>query len=189
MRKLYSNIYCFFIVLLAFQSAYGQNKITDSLAQDSSVQQTDWRIVNLVTQAKELFEAYDNCDYVKFVELSHPNIYKEKGSENFLEYVRIVTENRFVNYEPLPTTIETPIELFDIDKKLFSVVPYKLNAIGKVKKEKLVALGSMVGISEDGGKSWRFVKGVAFNEAFPNVIGMFLIPNPIEKRFINDIEQ
>ncbi len=189
MRKNYSYIYLFIIGLLAFQSVYGQNKISESTSYESSFQQPDWRNVNLVTQAKVFFEAYDSCDYAKVVELSHPNIYKEKGSENFFEDVRVVIESGFINYEQLPSTIETPSEIFEIDKILFSVVPYKLSAIGKVKKDKLVALGSLVGISEDGGKSWKFVKGVAFNEAFPNAIGMFLIPNPIEKRFINDIEQ
>lgn len=47
----------------------------------------------------------------------------------------------------------------------------------------------MIGISDDGGKNWKFVKGVAFDEAFPNAAGMFLIPNPIEKRFVNGVEQ
>lgn len=47
----------------------------------------------------------------------------------------------------------------------------------------------MVGISEDGGKSWKFVKWVVFNEVFPNIAGMFLIPNSIEKRFVNGVEQ
>ncbi len=185
----HSYFYWILIVLLVFQSANGQSEVSDKTTQDISVRQADWRIENLVKQAKELFEAYDKEDCAKFVELSHPKIYEKEGSEKFFDEVRYVIESDSVKYEPLPTIVETPGELFEIDNRLFAVVPYKLNAIGRVKKDKLVALGSMVAISEDGGKSWKFVKGVAFNEAFPNVAGMFPILNPIEKRFVDGIEQ
>lgn len=185
----YSCIYWFFIALLAFQSAYGQDEITDGMTQNISVQQADWRIENLVKQARELFEAYDNADYAKFVELSHPRIYQKKGLAKFFDEVELVIFSNSTGYEPQPSTVEIPSELFEIDNRLFAVVPYKLEGIRKVTKDKSVALGSMVGISENGGKSWKFIKGVAFNEAFPNVAGMFLIPNPVEKRFVNGIEQ
>ena len=188
MRINYSCIYWLFIVLLAFQSAAGQNEITDKTTQDISVQQADWRIENLMKQVRELFEAYDKEDCTKFVELSHPNIYKKEGQASFFDKVRYVIELRSVNSEPLPSTVETPSELFEIYKRIFAVVPYKLNGIDRVKKNKSVALGSMVGISEDGGKSWRFVKGVAFNEAFPDVAGMIPIPNPVEKHLVDGIE-
>lgn len=185
MRIKYSWIYYCFIVLLAFQSGFGQNETT----QDISVQQADWRIENLMKQVRELFEAYDKEDCAKFVELSHPNIYKKKGRAKFFDEVQYVIESGLVSSEPLPSTVETPSELFEIDKRIFAVVPYKLNGINRVKKNKSIALGSMVGISENGGKSWKFVKGVAFNEAFPDAAGMIPIPNPIEKHLVDGIEQ
>lgn len=189
MRINYSYFYLLLIVLLAFQSAYGQNEITDKTTQNISVQQSDWRIENLMIQARELFDAYDKEDCAKFVELSHPKVYEKNGQGKFFDDVRLVIESRTITNEPLPSSVEAPNEIFEIDKQLFAVVPYKLNAIGGAKKDKIVALGSMIAISEDGGKSWKFVKGVVFNEAFPKVAGMLPIPNPIEKRFVNGIEQ
>ena len=169
--------------------AKGQTEISDKTTQNVSVKQTDWRIENLMKQVRELFEAYDNEDIVRFVELSHPNTYKKKGKPSFSDDLRLVLESRSISNEPLPSTVEEPNTIYEIDNRLFAVVPYKLNSIIRNKKDKLVALGSMVGVSEDKGKSWRFVKGVAFEEAFPDVAGTFYIPNPMEKRFVNGIEQ
>jgi hypothetical protein len=188
MRIKYFCIYWVFIALLAFQSAYGQVEITNKTTSDI-FRQPDWRIENLMKQVRELFEAYDKADYAKFVELSHPQIYEKKGLAKFVNELELVISSRLVGYEQLSSTVETPSELFEINKRLFAVVPYKLERVGKVKKDEAVALGSMVGISEDGGKSWRFAKGIAFNEAFPDVASMIPIPNPIEKRFVNGIEQ
>ncbi len=47
----------------------------------------------------------------------------------------------------------------------------------------------MVGISDDEGKSWKFAKGAAFNKVFLNIAAMVPIPNPMEKRLENGIEQ
>lgn len=189
MRIKYSFIYWCFVVLLAFQSANGQNETADETVQDSLTQQADSRVDTLMKQAKELFEAYDKVDCARFVELSHPNIYEKEGAKEFFDKVRFVIESMSEIYEMFPTTLESPKELFEIDKQIFAVVTYKLNGINRVKKDKSVSLGSMVAISEDGGKSWKFVKGVAFNEAFPNVAGMIPIPYPVEKRLENDIEK
>lgn len=140
-------------------------------------------------QVRELFEAYDKEDIVRFVELSHPFIYKKEGKAGFSDKVRLVLEAKSTEKEYLPSTVEEPNMIHEIEDRLFAVVPYKLNSISKDKKENFVALGSMVGISEDKGKNWRFVKGVGFDEAFSDVAGMFYIPNPMEKRFVNGIEQ
>lgn len=189
MRINYFCIYWLFIILLAFQSAFGQNEITDKTAENILVARSDSRIENLMKQAKDLFEAYDKGDINKFVELSHPKVYEKEGREKFFDTVSYVISGLSEGDELPPSSIESPSELFEIDKQVFCVVPYKLEAIRKIKKDKIVALGSMIGISDDGGKSWKFVKGVAFNETFPNVAGMFLIPNPIEKCFVNGVEQ
>ena len=189
MRIKYSFIYCVLISFLAIQSVVGQNESADKTIQDTPIQQSDWRIENLMKQARELFEAYDKQDYDKFVELSHPNIYKKEGQAKFFDEVRYVIESEMEINELLPSSVKAPNEIIEFDKQLFAVFPYILEGISRTKKDKILAKGSMIGISEDNGKSWRFVKGVAFNEAFPNVAGMIPIPNPVEKRLENDIEQ
>ena len=59
----------------------------------------------------------------------------------------------------------------------------KLEGISNFEKDKVIKLGSIVGISNDNGKSWKFVNGLAFNKLFPDVAGMIPIPN--EKSFVN----
>ena len=189
MRIKYFCICCLLVFILFHQSAKGQSENTDKNTQEVSIKQIDWRIENLMKQVRELFEVYDKEDIVRFVELSHPYIYKNEGKANFSDKVRLVLEAKSTAKEHLPSTVEEPNIIYEIDDRLFAVVSYKLNSISKDKKEKFVALGSMIGISEDKGKSWRFVKGVAFDKAFPDVAGMFYIPNPMEKRFVNGIEQ
>jgi len=190
MRIKYFGIYCVFIVLLAFHAAFGQTESADKINQDVSIEQIDWRIETLMKQARKLFEAYYQGDYAKYVEMSHPQVYEKDGAAKFYGEVEFVIDWHRSN-DLLPITAENPRELFEllIDKRLFGVVAYKIEALSSDKKNKLTGLGSMVGISEDGGKSWKFAKGNAFNNAFPDVAGMFLIPNPVEKRFVNGIEQ
>ena len=89
-------------------------------------------------QAKELFEAYDKGDVNKFVELSHPKIYEKEGREEFFDNVSYVISSLSEVDEPLPSLVQTPSELFEINKQLFCVVPYKLEAIRKSKKIKLL---------------------------------------------------
>ncbi|HEY0457915.1 MAG TPA: hypothetical protein VGC97_02115 [Pyrinomonadaceae bacterium] len=190
MRIKYSWVCCFFAVILAFQTAFGQNEINDKTAQDISVQPADQRIENLMKQARELFNAYDKADVDKFVELSHPNIYKKSGVADFYGEVEFIINSRIASGEELlPSTIESPNVLFEADKRVFGVLTYKLNSVSKYKKDKLAGMGSMVGISEDGGKTWKFVKGVAFYDSFPDAAGMVPIPYPTEKLVVNGIEQ
>jgi len=188
MRNKYSFIYCVLILLLAFQTTSGQTEITDKNDQETSNQQTDWRIENLMKQVKELFEAYDKADFDKYLELSHPRNYEKTGVAEFygeIEYQ--INRRRSSGDELLPSTVESPNVLFEADKRIFGVVTYKLNSVSKDKKDKLAAMGSMIGISEDGGKNWSFVKGWVFYEAFPDDAGTVPIPYPTEKRVVNGI--
>jgi hypothetical protein len=190
MRIKYSCIYWIFIVLLAFHSVFGQTEIADKNVQEISNQQIDWRIENLIKQVKELFEAYDKADFDKYVELSHPNIYKKTGVSDFYGEVEfIINQSMSSGEELLPTTVESPNVLFESDKRIFGVVTYKLNSVSKDKKDKIAAMGSMVGISEDGGKNWKFVKGWTFYDSFPDAAGTVPIPYPTEKLVVNGIEK
>ncbi len=183
MGKNYSYIYLLFIVLLAFQSAYEQNETTDKNTQDTSVIQPDSRIENLKKQAGELFESYDKRDVDKYIKLSHPKNFEEDGNQmNYIELVQYC----FERLSEGSSSIENPSGLFEIDNQLFSVIPYKLKGTNS-EKDKVVKLGSMVGVSDDNGKSWKFVHGLAFNKLFPDVAGMIQIPN--EKSFVNGKEQ
>jgi membrane carboxypeptidase/penicillin-binding protein len=185
----HSILYLLLLVLLAFHLTYGQNEISAKTDQTGSSRSFDSRIELLMPQVRELFEAFDKQDCAKFVELSHPNIYQKKSKAEFFDEVRFVIESMAEITERLPSTVEIPNEVIEVGNQIFAVVPYKLSGINKVNKAKVEAQGSMVAISEDNGKIWKFVKGIKFNDAFPEIAGMIVIPNPIEKRFLNGVEQ
>ena len=94
MRTNFSRIYLILIVLLVFQTAFGQTESSDKTNEGVSAQQVDWRIENLMKQAHELFEAYDNADYAKYVEMSHPKVYEKDGAAKFYGEVEYVISSR-----------------------------------------------------------------------------------------------
>ena len=89
-------------------------------------------------------------------------------------------------FESFSSSLENPIQLVKIDKQLFGVVPNKLEGI-TFNKNKVLTLGSVVGISIDEGKNWKFVNGSKFNELFPNAADKVQVPK--DKTFVNDKEQ
>jgi len=139
MRIKFSCIYWFLIVLLAFQSAFGQSETADKAAENYSVQQSDSRIENLMKQARELFEAYDQQNFDNYALLTHPKVYEQDGLKGLFEEFRFAISDRMEAYELLPSTVEAPGELIEIDKQIFCVVPYKLNGISRIKKTKSFA--------------------------------------------------
>ena len=188
MRINYYCIYWLFIVFLAFQSASGQNVIADKIIQNISVNQSDLRTENLKKQASEYFEAYDKSDVDRLVELTHPKSFEKDGSrENFAKMMKHFLKLFSEVYEFRSSLVESSSGLFEIDNYLFGVVPYKLEGIRNFEKNKVVKLSSIVGISSDNGKNWKFVNGLAFSELFPDVAKKVQIPN--ERQFINGKEQ
>lgn len=132
MRINYSCIYWLFIVLLAFQSASGQNEIADRNTQNILVSQSDTRIENLKKQVSELFEAYDKGNIDIFSGLTYPKVFeKDGGRKNFVQVFKDVVEFNSNANESFHSSVESPSELIEIDNQLFAVTPYKLEAIRK----------------------------------------------------------
>lgn len=189
MRINYKYFCLLLIGLLAFQSAYGQNEITDKNTHNFSVNESDLRIENLKEQVKDLFEAYDKCDVGKYIELSHPkNLKKENSNEmNFVELTQYIFESNSEAHKFSLSSVANPKEIIEINNQLFGIVPFKLEVIRVPEKNEFVKLGTIIGISEDNGESWKFVNGLVLNKLFPDIAGIVPIPN--EKRFLNGIEQ
>ncbi len=90
-------------------------------------------------QARELFEAYDQQNFDNYALLTHPKVYEQDGLKGLFEEFRFAISDRMEAYELLPSTVEAPGELIEIDKQIFCVVPYKLNGISRIKKTKSFA--------------------------------------------------
>ena len=58
---------------------------------------------------------------------------------------------------------------------LLAVVPQTIEGV-TFKKQKVVSNGSIVGVSRDGGTSWKFASGEKFFDTFPKLTGKITIP-------------
>ena len=89
-------------------------------------------------------------------------------------------------FESFSWTIGNPNKLVEIDGQLIGVVPRTLTGI-TFQKNKTVQEGTIVGISTDNGKTWKFVNGTGFKSLFPAFADKVQIPEQVT--FINGIKQ
>lgn len=177
MNTKYSHIFLFIFVLFAFQIACGQNQsVPDNNNQKTASEKTDWKIDNLKKQASELYAAFDKNDFDKFVELTYPKVIEKVGGrENLISMMKNISDQNPKIFQSFSSSVDNPSQLVEIDNQLFGVVPIKLEGT-TYKNNKIVTLGSVIGISTDNGKTWKFVNGSKFKELFPNAADKVQIP-------------
>lgn len=183
----FSFIFTFFFVLFACQIACGQNENAKINNQSKVSEKADLRIENLEKQANELYAAFDKNDFDKFAELTHPKVIEKVGGrENMISMMKTVAEQNPKIFETFSTSVGTPSELVEAENLLFGVVPQKSEGM-TYGKRKVTQDACVVGVSNDSGKTWKFVSGEKFNELFPSVKGKIqIIP---QKTFVDGIEQ
>ena len=176
-----------FVFLLAFQIACGQTQNVSNPNLDNQAEKVDLRLDKLRNQAAKLYKAFDNNNSDEFTELIHPKIIEKFGSkEKFNSMMKNLAKRNSETFESFASSVEKPLQIFEIDEQLFGVVPYKLEGI-TFEKNKVVTIGSVVGISNDNGENWKFVNGSKFKVLFPNAADQVQIPK--DRTFVNDKEQ
>ncbi|MGI8556420.1 MAG: hypothetical protein ACR2LT_08715 [Pyrinomonadaceae bacterium] len=179
-------IFFFAFVLLASQSTFGQGQNTSD-NQKSSGEKVDSRIDNLKKQASELLAALDKHDFGQFVELPHPTVPEKVGGRaTLISIVKSVAEQTPKIFETFSTSVGNPGALVEADGQLFGVVP-QIIAGTTYEKHKIVIDSCIVGVSDDKGKTWKFVSGGKFDEIFPSLKGKLQIVT--KKTFIDGVEQ
>jgi hypothetical protein len=89
-------------------------------------------------------------------------------------------------FESVSMSHSGPGKLVEINKQLLAVIPHKLEGITHSKR-KIVQEGCVVGISDDNGRTWKFVGGEKFDELFPALAGKLQVIK--ERTFIDGVEK
>lgn len=182
-----SYIFFFVFGLLAFQATFGQSQNTPDKHQKPSGEKIDSRVDNLQKQASELFAAFDKNDFDKFVGLTHPKVIEKVGGRaNLISMMKSVAEQTPKIFETFSTSIGNPLALVEADGQLFGVVPQKVTGT-TYEKHKIIVDSCVVGVSDDKGKTWKFVSGEKFDELFPSLKGKLQIVT--KKTFIDGVER
>jgi hypothetical protein len=116
-----------------------------------------------VTQARELARAVVSLDAKKVVALSAPKFRAAVGGEE--KMLRIVTE-QFERGRVAEVSFETidlgqPTEVRKDSDSLFLFIPY--TAVARSKSQTLTDKAFYLALSEDDGKTWRFVDGIGLD--------------------------
>jgi hypothetical protein len=102
------------------------------------------------------------------------------GREKMVELVRRdVEEGKAEGYEPLSSTNSAPTQVLRVGGQTYAVLPYKLRM--RAPKEILVSDAFMIGVSDDGGQTWKFLSGDSADDArlkvlIPDAAGKLKLP-------------
>ncbi len=134
---------------------------------------------NLKVQADEMVNAIVGNEYDKFADAMHPKIIKMVGGK--AKFVT-ATKNQMAQYkksglEITDYTVENPTQLLKSGTELYVVLP-TLSVI-KAPKKSVNMAGALLGISEDNGSNWKFIRidsKASVQRLFPNIANKLEIP-------------
>lgn len=171
-----------------------EQKPQKTIEQDSTTKQPDFDHIRAKefakTQAREINEALLRDDFSTVVQHSLPNVVKFNGG---VEKMIAAMERSSREMKSSGTVIHAasvgePDELVTQGEELFVVVPLDLEL--KVPNGKLRASSFVIGISNDGGKNWKFVNGDLDTQtvklAVPNLPSKLRIPTRSQPVFERD---
>ncbi len=115
----------------------------------------------LKAQAEACSRAFIEGDFGKLADYTHPKVVEMAGGrEKMVEFVRKdVAEMKSEGFEPLSYVTSEPTQVFKVGEQTYAVVPAKLRL--RAKETVYVSETFMVGVSADGGKTWKFVGGAS----------------------------
>lgn len=136
---------------------------------------------NLIRLANEAGQATVKGDFARLVDLTYPKLVAMAGGRemmiSFLE--KDSRESKSQGMELLSMTCSSPIQIETVGKETFAILPIVLKL--KVPEGTLLAKSSMIGITEDSGKTWTFVSADSSNPKmmkalFPEAADKLKIP-------------
>lgn len=136
----------------------------------------DKRVENLRKTVEEFRRAFGSNDFERFADLTVPEVIKQVGGrETFISVTKSVVEMNPKIFEDFSLRFGDPDQLVESDELLLAVVPQTIEGV-TFQKHKVVNNGSIVGVSNDGGTSWKFASGEKFFDTFPRLVGKLTIP-------------
>src|SRR5690606_3339028 len=158
------------------------------IGQIAATKSPDQRVENLREAAEAMNSAMLNRDAERFVDFTLPQLAESAGGRSKL--VEVLKESFTKTFDAFSTvTLETlePEALVEIDKKLFGVVPFRIEGVIEENNNSVISQASMVGVSSDNGFTWKFASDATFFEFFPEAVGKITIPKA--RISVNGVEQ
>jgi hypothetical protein len=163
--------------LFAFcHAAYGQSSNAKLTPQELAD-----KYPALMKQADEMVKAAVKNDYDRFADFLHPKIIERNGGkEKFVSAVKeTMKRTKSAGIEVVEYSVENPAQIVEIDKQLFAVLPTRANM--KTPQGALTMPGHLLGISEDKGENWKFIrmdKNGETKSMFPGIVDKLEIFKP-----------
>lgn len=178
LNKTYILIFC---ILFIFQAACAQTttETVPDKSTNNSVEQGDNELrARVKMQAEESNKAFLTGDYEKLFEMTHPKIQSLIGKEKFISAIKEEMKSAEADGFKL-VALETaePKEIVKIGEQMFAVAPQKMKL--QTPQGLFVGESSEIAISEDGGKTWKFIGGGAkerLKRLFPSAADKLEIP-------------
>lgn len=162
-------ILCALLISLTAVVAAGQARLSAAAA------------AQLKAQADECAQAFVKGDFARLADYTHPKLLEKVGGRNqliaFLQ--KGVAEMKAQGFETLSYDNDAPTQVLTVGRMIYAVVPGKLRS--RTPGGVMVSETFMIGISADGGKSWKFVGGNTADPArlkmlFPAAAGKLRLP-------------
>jgi len=134
---------------------------------------------SLKIQASEVGKATIDGDFNRVIDYTYPKVVEMGGGrEKMLAFIKKDSvQNKADGVAYLSVEIGEPSQIEKIESQIFAVLPMKLTM--KSQDGKFIGESALVGISDDGGKNWKFISSIKqerFNKMFPNTGGKILMP-------------
>jgi len=162
----------FFVAIVSGQDGSANGRAAE--------QNLDAKYPGLRDQVEELTKATISGDYLKVVDLTYPKVVAMVGGRDKMTS-HLANEHRQdkeSGFELQAIDVGGPLQIEKVGSQLFAVLPIKLTA------KTPDGVGSndnwLVGISDDAGNHWTFIRGVEqkrFNLMFPGAAAKIRIPN------------
>ena len=147
------------LLLLAPMLACGRTEPTKTSTTTSqpATTTTNENYPNLVTQAKEMNDAFARKDYQRFADFTYPKVVELAGGrDQMLKGIpQQLKEMEAEGVVILSSTTESPTQFVHDSGSIYAVLPTALKA--KAKDGIFRSEGCMIGISSDGGANWTFI--------------------------------
>ena len=179
------KIYCAVFLLILSAVSYAQESAGTVVSQSAS---DDELKVKVKAEVRSLFGTIEGQrDVDRLADYTHPKALEKAGGRDFfIEVMKRALDDAKVNFDSIEWTIGDSIEIIVFDRQFFALVPRTLKGT-TVAKKRIVQEGTVVGISNDQGKTWKFINGTGFNSTFPEYSEKVRVP--AQKTFIDGIQQ
>lgn len=162
--------------------SFGQN------GSDGSGRKRDERIIKLKENVAAFHETVkEPYDLEKLADITHPRVFERVGGrDSFKKVMKQELDKAKSTFASLEWTFGDPTKIIEFNNQLFSIVPRVLKGTSTVGK-RVITEGTIIAISSDRGRTWKFINGDGFRASFPEYADV--VQAPKTRILIDGIEQ